>query len=144
MEDGGKQILSTLLRVGIGGLFVFAGVNKLLDPLEFLEELARYQLWPEAYVWKLVVWFLPTLEIVLGGSLLAGFWKREAAGLLLGLTALFTLAILLSWSRGLNISCGCFGPWKYGDSYLGWIVRDVLLMTALSLLLLEKGTVNKV
>ena len=122
--------LKALLRLGIGFVFLFAGLSKLWYPYAFYEEVIHYQILPDALIAPFV-WFLPTLEVVLSGCLICGVWAREASVLLLGLLVIFIVAVGATWVRGLNIDCGCFGEFKMGNSYLLWILRDLLLAVGL-------------
>ena len=126
MASKSKQTLILLLRLGIGSIFVIAGVGKLLDPASFLVEVSNYQILPDSCL-SAITWFLPTLEIVVGSSLIFNWWLKEAGQILLGLILIFTLAILSAWFRDLNIECGCFGDLGDWGSYPVWIARNVML-----------------
>ena len=43
-----KRVIEIILRIGLGGLFVFAGVMKLGDPAAFLRDVQNYRLLPYA------------------------------------------------------------------------------------------------
>jgi hypothetical protein len=78
--------------------------------------------------------YLPYLEIVGGASLVL---KRAYTGgllLLLVLVVLFTVALVLAWVRGLDISCGCFGSSRGTVNYPWYLTRDLLIFAALSVL----------
>lgn len=136
-----KQVIETLFRLGVGGLFVFAGVVKIWDfkgggsaTQEFALEIQNYQMttWTVAI---LVAIYLPWLEVFAG---LALIFRRLYAGglaLLLGLVAFFLIALSSAWTRGLDISCGCFGRSDVAVNYPEKIGQDVLLLAVLALLL---------
>ncbi len=119
--------LSWAARVSLAGVFIYAGVQKLLDPAGFALEISRYELLPEASAY--VAAALPGVEVVLGASVLAlpALWRRAAALGLLALMLAFTGAALTAIARDLNIDCGCFGE---GGGPITWltIVRDVALV----------------
>ena len=73
-----------LVRVTVGGLFVFAGATKAYDPGAFAIEIQRYQLVPWILA-ALISVYLPWLEMLSGALLLL---KRFERGALL-LTTLF-------------------------------------------------------
>ena len=127
-------IVNLLLRWLIGGLFVFAGLAKLIDPPAFVEQLNNYRLVPDTWLIPLV-WFLPSLETILGVCLLVNRWSRETLVLILGLLGVFLVALITARVRGLNLECGCFGTLEHGGSYVLWIGRDLLLAAVTAYLL---------
>lgn len=113
---------SRLLSLGLGGLFIFAGLQKHLSPYEFTEAILAYELLSESGA-ALTAAFLPWVEII-AGAVLAGeavlprgpasklHALRAALGrgallLLVLLTALFAVLLLITMARGLKIACGC-------------------------------------
>ena len=52
---------------------------------------------------------LPWIELVAGILLLFGVMVKENSAIISVLLLLFTIAIIISLARGLNIDCGCFG-----------------------------------
>lgn len=110
--------LTILLRLLLGGAFVFAGVLKIIDPAKFAQDVTNYRLVPDQLV-NLVAILLPWLEVVAGLFVLTGVWLRAATLVLTALTALFLVVILSALARGLNIECGCFGT--VGGKHIGLI-----------------------
>ena len=95
------------LRIGLGVLFLIAGIPKFLDPQAFATSISHYQLLPE---WgeRALALVLPPLEIAIGIALIVGVLDAGAAVLCFLLLIVFTGAIGISVARGLDISCGCF------------------------------------
>src|SRR2546423_13669977 len=92
----------------VGGIFVYAGVIKALDPIRFASDIDNYKILPWAISVRLA-FYLPWLEIFCGVALIT---RRLYAGGLLILTSLMVLfigATITAKARGLDISCGCFG-----------------------------------
>jgi hypothetical protein len=126
------------LRLGIGGLFLYTGVIKLVDPAAFAIEISNYQILPSLAPHGAAM--LPALEVVLGLALLAGPrpWARASALGTGGLMLIFTLAVVSVVSRGVNISCGCFGAGS-GPVTLLTVARDVALLAACVLIYAWSG-----
>jgi len=124
-----KRIIEEVLSWGMGGLFIYAGVLKLMHPEVFLTDIGSYKLvgYRMAYV---ASFYLPALEIVAGLGLLMRRFRREAAWLLSALMLVFLIAITTAWLRGLDISCGCFGGAGAKTSYPLLVGRDLLIVTA--------------
>ncbi len=119
--------LDVILRVILGGLFVYAGILKAWQPDQFLQDVLSYQILPHGIA-VAVVWYLPYLEMVCGCLLWTRQFRNEAALVLLGLLAVFISALSAAWWRGLDISCGCFGGG--GDVNIIWLILRDLMMAA--------------
>lgn len=119
--------ISTVVRIALGGLFLYAGVLKALDVRAFADDVANYQLLPGALVPVLAA-ALPWVEIGAGLALVVGRWSRAAALLVGALMAVFTVALVQAFARGIDLACGCFG----GTAPADWttLVRDVALLAA--------------
>ena len=124
------KIISRLLAWGIGGVFIYAGALKLLNPSALLADIESYRLVPWRIAW-LGAALLPALELVCGAALLSRIFRREAALILWVLTVVFMVALASAWLRGLDISCGCFGVSHAQAKYPLLIGRDLLLWAGL-------------
>ncbi|HXB03061.1 MAG TPA: MauE/DoxX family redox-associated membrane protein [Opitutaceae bacterium] len=100
--------LTRILRFLAGGIFLVAGVLKVLDPARFAADIDHFRLLRYFAVAPLAL-YLPWLEIICGLAVFVGAWRRSALLLLLALTIVFIAAITSAWMRGLDIRCGCFG-----------------------------------
>lgn len=133
MKTGNKAVL-LLLRVVLGGLFVYAGAVKALDPLDFAQNIRNYRLVGQELSFLAAV-FLPWVEILAGAFLIAGVWRRGAALTVSGLLVFFIVLTLVTMVRGIDVDCGCFGSLSR-KSGLGVVFEDLaMLLMALSLLL---------
>jgi uncharacterized membrane protein YphA (DoxX/SURF4 family) len=109
----------------VGGIFVYAGIFKALDPAQFAADIANFRLlpWPACAALAL---YLPWLEIVCGTALIVRRLRVAAALVLSVLCVVFLIALASAKARGLDIACGCFGT---GDS--GHLLRALLLDAAI-------------
>lgn len=106
--------LLLVLRIALGGLFIFASVMKFQDIQQFAFAINAYQIIP-AHAKHLVTLFafvLPWLELFTGILLVVGLWGRAAALLIAAMMAAFTAAVASVILRDLSITCGCFGKLK--------------------------------
>jgi putative oxidoreductase len=101
-----EMILRRTLEVILGGLFFYAGLQKLLHPYDFAEAVMAYQLLPVSGVGMLVA-VLPWVEIAAGLCLAVGLKRRSCLLILSGLLVGFLVVILITMMRGLKIDCGC-------------------------------------
>ncbi|MEM6279452.1 MAG: MauE/DoxX family redox-associated membrane protein [Verrucomicrobiota bacterium] len=97
-----------LLRLAFGALFIFSGVMKLKDPIFFADVVRNYQLIGDPIAPAMAL-FVPWVEIFAGIAVMLDRFARGGSFVLTGALMVFTLAIAISWIRGLDITCGCFG-----------------------------------
>lgn len=104
------RIVLLLLRLGVGGVFVYAAWIKLREPwMLFAISIDAYHVLPEWAV-TLVARTLPWVELMAGLLLLAGRWMRASTVATSALLALFFGLMVRAYARGETIDCGCFGP----------------------------------
>jgi putative oxidoreductase len=124
-------IAGGLGRLIAGGVFIFAGVHKLLDPVAFAQDIANYQAFPW-WTWNLAAAIVPITEILAGLAVLTGFKRRAGAIVLGSLTVAFLGLILSVIVRGISLDCGCFGETAEASA-VGWplFIRDLGLLVAI-------------
>jgi uncharacterized membrane protein YphA (DoxX/SURF4 family) len=115
--------LVVVLRLVLGGIFIYAGYLKLRDPWQlFAASIASYELVP-MWMAEIVAKVLPWFEVAAGAGLLIGWRLLPAASIATALLLLvFNALIWKAFLQGKEIDCGCFGP---GEA-LTWktLVRD--------------------
>jgi len=116
--------LAFILRLYIGGLFIFASLYKMNHAAEFAESIANYQLVPYWAVNTLAV-TMPWLELICGLMLVIGFRAKSVTVMIGVMMAMFTVALVINVLKETPISCGCFST--SGD-VIGWhtVLRDVI------------------
>lgn len=117
-SDNATSWVTRLLRLLVGGAFVFAGALKIVDPAKFALDVGNYRLVPHEFI-NVIAILLPWIEVVAGAFVLAGIWLRDAALVITAMTVMFMLVILSALARGLNIECGCFGT--VGGKHVGLV-----------------------
>ncbi|NBV42574.1 DoxX family membrane protein [bacterium] len=95
-------------QVVLSGIFIYAGIAKLWDPLRFASSILGYQIIPVSLV-RPIVWVLPWIEIFAGLALITGWKVKQAAGTIAAMLVVFTLLLIYAISQGWIIDCGCFG-----------------------------------
>jgi uncharacterized membrane protein YphA (DoxX/SURF4 family) len=94
-----------LLRIALAGLFIYAGLVKLLDPKAFAHAIAQYDLVPEGLLPLLAIG-LPALELLAGLGLV--FEVRGSLTTVFILLLLFLAVLGYAVWENLDIDCGCF------------------------------------
>jgi uncharacterized membrane protein YphA (DoxX/SURF4 family) len=119
--------LRFLLCLVFGAVFLYAGVLKVRDPLVFLDDVRSFQILPDPFAAWLALG-LPWLEILAGLAVITGLMRPGGLLVLNALLILFLAAIILSWARGLDLSCGCFGGDPAASHYPTLLIRDLILL----------------
>ena len=130
------NILWRIVDVIVAGIFIYAGVLKVLDPVQFAHDIDNYKILP----WPISValaFYLPWLEILCGLGLIFRFLYRGALSILTTLIAVFTLATIAAKVRGLDITCGCFGHASQHWSFPSHLATNLGILAALFVLFFQ-------
>jgi uncharacterized membrane protein YphA (DoxX/SURF4 family) len=122
-----------LLRLALGGLFVYAGLIKLLDPRAFAHAIAQFDLAPDQVLPVLAVG-LPALEVLAGLGLILE--RRGSLTTITILLGLFLLTLSYAVWMEMDIDCGCFTVDEINakTGVKTALVRDLFMAAALSFL----------
>lgn len=133
----GRRSVDKALALLLGGVLLYASLDKIAHPADFARIVYHYQLiGPSQRIGPLVpnllAVTLPWIEVVLGLALISGVWRREAALLTGGLVAVFIVAVGAALARGIDIeNCGCFSVSGVGRrAGFGLIAADLGLLLA--------------
>ncbi len=107
-QPGPLRFFDWLWRLPLGLVFIYAALEKIIDPEAFALVIDNYRLLPQRLVAPVAL-TLPWLELWAGVLVLIGLWKRAAALILAGLLTAFLVAVSYNLYRGLDFECGCFG-----------------------------------
>jgi uncharacterized membrane protein YphA (DoxX/SURF4 family) len=128
--------LQLILRLLLGGLFVYASLDKIANPPAFARIVYQWQVLGPVPS-NLVAVILPWLEALAGVLLLAGIWRREAALVVALLLVVFLAAAGSVMARGIDVeNCGCTSvaaKAEAGGSHgVGWflVVRNAFLLAS--------------
>jgi len=89
-----KDFLPVLVRWLLGGLFVYMGLSKALDPVQFLKLVRQYQMVNQPFLLDTIPATLPWFEVYCGVLLLAGVAVRGPALMLVCMLVPFTLVVV--------------------------------------------------
>ncbi|MEE4261924.1 MAG: MauE/DoxX family redox-associated membrane protein [Desulfobacteraceae bacterium] len=123
-----QRVIILVARLILGGVFVFASIDKILHPTAFAEAVYNYQILPDSLI-NLTAMLLPWMELVLGSLLIFGIWMPGAVLVSNLLLLTFIGVLIYNTSRGLDIHCGCFSTEPSEDPLSIWtIARDVVFL----------------
>ena len=122
-----------MLDFVVGGIFIYAGSLKALDPVQFASGIDNYKIlpWPVSVA---LAFYLPWLEIVCAVALVFRFFYRGALSILTALIVIFTVATIAAKVRGLDITCGCFGHATQHWSFPAHLATNLAILTGLLVL----------
>ena len=136
-----KRHIFLAFRLLIGGIFFYAGLEKILDPFKFSVAIYNYLIFPDLLIGGMAA-TIPWIEAMAGLFLLSGFNTKGAAALTSFLLLIFIGLIIISAIRGLDIDCGCFGSLERKVGLLAILEDTSLLAISMCVLLFEKNVLN--
>ena len=128
-----KSFVWRILDFIIAAIFIYAGVLKVLDPVQLAHDIEHYQILPWA-VGVGLAFYLPWLEIFCGLALIFRLFYRGALAILTALVVIFLVATIAAKVRGLDITCGCFGHASQNWSFPTHLALDLAILVALAAL----------
>ena len=118
------KVFQWIARLFLGALFLYAGYAKLQEPFLFEMAVDSYQLLAPWAVLA-VAHSLPWLEVALGLVLIAGWKLTYFSGFATLLIGFFLALMAISFARGVEAQCGCFGG---GEPVSPWtLTRDSMM-----------------
>lgn len=120
--------LFTAGRILLGGVFIWASWDKIIDPAAFAQAIANYQIVPST-IGNPVALILPWVELACGTCLILNRWTRGSALVTAALMAVFMSALGYNIYRGIDVNCGCFtlDETAPGSMWL-YLVRDAVFL----------------
>ncbi len=122
-----------IVDFSIAAIFIYAGVLKVIDPVQLAHDIDHYKILP----WTVGVglaFYLPWLEIFCGLALIFRLFYRGALSILTTLVVVFLVATIAAKARGLDITCGCFGHASQNWSFPTHLALDLAILVALAVL----------
>ncbi len=142
-----KNPVLWIVRIIVGGLFIFSGLIKLNDPLGFSYKLEEYfEVFHLTFLNPAAVFFavvLCALEVILGVFLLTGISSKKVVWGLLLLISFFTFLTFYSAAFDVVKSCGCFGdaipltPWQS-------FTKDLILLVLIIYIFINQKDIQPV
>jgi len=100
--------IELLVRLIVGGIFIFAGYNKFIDLQVFELAVRNYSIINDPWV-AILVMILPPFELLIGLLIVLRTLYMGSLLLVTTLTLTFIFALCSLLVRDINIECGCLG-----------------------------------
>jgi len=117
-------------RIILGGVFIYASIDKIAFPENFANIIRGYNLIPESFV-GLSAFVLPWIELIIGIMLVIGLFIKESSIIITSLLSIFLFAIIIQVTKGPIEDCGCFGKMPFFSSSNSYflILRNLILIS---------------
>ena len=99
--------LILLFRIFLGIIFIYASIDKIIDPLKFSDAIDNYHITP-IQLNNLAALIIPWIELVVGVFLVLGIYVRGSSLIVISLLIWFIFILSQALVRGINVNCGCF------------------------------------
>lgn len=134
-----RQYAAVTVAAAIGGLFVYAGLAKIVTGPDATQLALLVVGFENPTVIRTVATGLPWFELALGVWVAIGVSRRASTYCALIVVTLFlSVTVLLGLSSGWNSPCACLGDFDEEPAYIA-LARNVVLMCACVLLLQING-----
>jgi len=94
-------------RLALGYIFIYASIDKIIDPISFSNVIDNYHITP-IILNNLFALFIPWLEFIIGICLIFNIKVHGASFLSIILLLWFIFILTQAIFRGINVECGCF------------------------------------
>lgn len=133
-----NKLFIFVLRIFLGGLFLYSSLHKIQDPSSFAFAVRGYKMLP-VEITNLFAIFIAWSEALAAIMLIFGVMTRKAAGAAFILLVLFTIAITATVVRGLAVDCGCFSSGSNHATDFTLVIRNLFLICAALMVMLFDG-----
>ncbi len=134
---GGSHV-GLVLRLVLGGTFLWSGMTKIVNPGQFAALVLNYQVFPSTSIAPIAV-VLPWLEVVCGFLMVVNRLTSGGALLLSAMIFAFIGLHIANLARGIDIACGCFSLSPDASSRTWMSIAVNLLLLGISLSILATG-----
>ena len=123
-----NDYLILLVRLVVGGIFIYASIDKIINPGQFARIVYNYHLLPGELI-NIFALILPWVEFLCGLAIILGVYYEGSVMIMNLMVLSFIVALGINYIRGVNLECGCFTvSSKAKGSILELLIRDAGLL----------------
>src|SRR5271167_3708452 len=108
LDNSRRNYVVLAVSLALAAVFIYAGIDKIRDPLQFADSIAAFAILPAVFI-NLLALGLPPFEVACGLLLLGPRTRRLGALAVAVISVIFFTALASALLRGLTLDCGCFG-----------------------------------
>lgn len=133
-----------VLRLIVGGTFLYACLDKLLNQELFAKAIFNYKFLPDVFINVFAI-VIPYIELTASVFLIFGIFKRGSSFVIIVLLIVFIISLTQAYARGLDISCGCFSLETVSEKsdILLRIIEDIFLLIGSFIIFIKSKTIIK-
>ncbi|MBI5215082.1 MAG: DoxX family membrane protein [Ignavibacteriae bacterium] len=121
-----NHITVFLFRVGVGVLFVVAGITKLADTKTFAQTIQEFGITGDS-ISTIISYTFPIIELISGIGMIVGLGVRYSSAITMLLLLIFITLIIPIIAVGKTVNCGCFGAMSSDSVDMMLLLRDGVL-----------------
>ncbi|MBI3192977.1 MAG: DoxX family membrane protein [Ignavibacteriae bacterium] len=122
-----SHITVFLFRVGVGVLFVVAGITKLADTKTFAQTIQEFGITGDS-ISNIISYTFPIIELITGVGMIVGLGIRYSSAITMLLLFIFIALIIPIIAVGKTVNCGCFGVMSSESVDVILLLRDGVLL----------------
>jgi uncharacterized membrane protein YphA (DoxX/SURF4 family) len=123
-----SQYTILVFRLILGGIFIYASLDKIAHPEQFAQIVYNYKILPHSLI-NIFAIVMPWVELICGIFVIGGIFVESSSAILSLLLASFIIALSVNFLRGLDINCGCFSTDSQGNKEGAiLLIRDFVLL----------------
>lgn len=133
-----------ILRLIVGGTFLYACLDKLFNQELFAKAIFNYKFLPDVFI-NIFAIVIPYIELTASVFLILGIFKRGSSFVIIVLLIVFIISLTQAYARGLDISCGCFSLETVSEKsdILLRIIEDIFLLIGSFIIFIKSKTIIK-
>ena len=140
-----KHFIFHSFRILIALVFIISGIIKLLSAKDFISSINSFEVVPVSLQLP-IGYLIIMLEIVLGVLILLNVKLNFSLKTIISILIIFTAFLIVKYSEGAEVSCGCFGDLSTGKISISNILRNLILIIVAIVVLsynIKLGSKNK-
>ena len=124
--------IDLLARIVLGFVFIYASLDKIIDPQQFSNTIDNYHITPKSLN-NIFALTIPFVELMIGLFLVFGIYLNGSSTLAIILLLWFIFIITQALFRGIDLHCGCFDLVQKSDANIKLemfkrIIEDVVFL----------------
>ena len=128
-----KKYIILFFRYFLGFIFIYASLDKIVDPISFSSNIDNYHITPIA-INNMIALLIPWVELFIVLGLIFNKYIKGSIMIMLVLLILFIMMLSQAYYRGIDIHCGCFKAIQDSnvkdlmDGMLKRIIEDIVFL----------------